>query len=96
MDVNARADIAKESAITGKSRNSSIIDPTVCAIVTPQPVLHSKIFTGIKVAGVNVYTAVEIVLMDPLCPTITNFLRQQATSECQPRLIKPHAALVLA
>jgi hypothetical protein len=53
VNVNARADITKEAAVTGKSRYSGIIDPTVCTIVSTQSVLHSKIFVGVKMRGIN-------------------------------------------
>jgi len=73
LDVNAGANVAKELAITGDSRTSGIIDPTICAIVSAKPVLHSEIFTGIKVAGVNLYTALKIVadalLLTSRCPS---------------------------
>jgi hypothetical protein len=63
VDVNAGANVAKERTIRGNSRNSSIINPTKCAIVSAEPILHSEIFVGIKVARVNLYAALEIVAM---------------------------------
>jgi hypothetical protein len=46
------------------SGDAGIIDPAIFAIVLPEPVLHSKIFTGVKVIRVKLYTAVKIVAMD--------------------------------
>jgi hypothetical protein len=63
VDINARADVTKERSITGISRTSGIIDPAICAIVSAKPVLHSEIFTDIKVAGVNLYAALKVVAM---------------------------------
>src|SRR6516225_6942560 len=96
LDVNAGANVAKELAITGDSRTSGIIDPTICAIVSAKPVLHSEIFTGIKVAGVNLYTALKIVAMHSCCPADAHLLGQAAASECQPRPVKPYASFVCA
>jgi hypothetical protein len=64
VNVHARPNVAKESAVMSISGDADIIDPPIFAIVLPQPVLHSKIFTGVKVTGVNLYTAVKIVSMD--------------------------------
>jgi hypothetical protein len=61
VDVNAGANVAKERAITSISRHSGIIDPTISAIVSAQPVLQSEAFADIKVAGVSLYAALKIV-----------------------------------
>jgi hypothetical protein len=61
--INAGANVAKKSAVTGKSRNSGIINPTICAVASAEPVLHSESFTGIEVVGVNLYTALKILAM---------------------------------
>ena len=53
-----------DGAVMSISGNASIIDPAIFAIVLPEPVLHSKIFTGVKVTGVKLYTTVKIVAMD--------------------------------
>jgi len=52
VDVNAGTNVAEESAITGKSRNSGIIDPTKCAIVSTEPVLDSEVLARVKAADV--------------------------------------------
>src|SRR6516164_1358115 len=96
VDVNTGANIAKESAVMGKSWDSGIVDPPIFAIVPAKPVLHSKITVGVKMADVNLQTPFDIVLMNALRPAITDLLRHAATGECQPRLVKPNAALVFA
>ena len=96
VDVNTGTNIAKESAVMGKSWDSGIVDPPIFAIVPAKSVLHSKITVGVKVAQVNLQTPVDIVLMNALRPTIADLLRHAATCECQPRLVKPNAALVFA
>ena len=80
----------------GKSWDSGIGDPPIFAIVSAKPVVHSKITAGVKVADVNLQTPVDIALMNALRPTIADLLRHAATCECQPRLVKPNAALVFA
>ena len=62
VDVDARADVAKERTIAGKSRHSSI-NPAISAIVPAEPVLHSEVFTLIKMTGVKFYAAVKIIAM---------------------------------
>src|SRR3974377_1590286 len=96
VDVNTGTNIAKESAVMGKSWDSGIVDPPIFAIVSAKSVLNSKITVGGKVAQVNLQTPVNIVLMNALRPTIADLLRHAATCECQPRLVKPNAALVFA
>ena len=96
VDVNTGANIAKKSAVMGKSWDSGIVDPPIFAIMPAKPVLHSKTTVGVKVAQVNLQTPVDIVLMNALRPTIADLLRHAATCECQPRLVKPNAALVFA
>jgi hypothetical protein len=96
LDVDARANVAKERAIAGKSRNSGIVNPTICAIASAEPVLHSEIFAGIKVAGVNFYTAVKIVAMHSFRPAGAHLLGQAAARECQPRPVEPYASFVCA
>ena len=63
VDVYAWADVAKERTIAGKSRHSSIINPAISAIVPSEPVLHSEVFTVIKMTGVKFYAAVKIIAM---------------------------------
>jgi hypothetical protein len=92
LDVDAGANVAKESAVTGKSRNSGIIDPTICAIVSAEPVLNLEIFTGIKVVGVNFYTAFKIVAVHSFGPAVTSLLSQTAAGEGQPSVVKPDAS----
>jgi hypothetical protein len=53
VNVYARPNVAKESAVMSISGDAGIIDPAIFAIMLPEPVLHSKIFTGVKVSGVK-------------------------------------------
>jgi hypothetical protein len=63
VDINAGANVTKKIVIAGISRNSGIINPSVYAIVSAEPVLQSEIFTGIKVDGVKLHTTLKIVAM---------------------------------
>jgi hypothetical protein len=76
VDVNAGADVAKECAITGISGHSGIIDPTISAIVSAQPVLESEVFPVIKVATVSRYAALKIVAMYSFRPAAAHLLGQ--------------------
>src|SRR5690242_16753453 len=96
LDVDARANVAEERAIAGKSRNSGIVNPTICVVASAEPVLHSEIFTGIEVAGVNLYTALKVVTMHSFRPAVAQLLGQATASKCQPRSVKPYASLVCA
>ena len=78
------------------SGDAGIIDPAIFAIVLPEPVLHSKIFTGVKVTGVKLYAAVKIGAMDTGRSTTANFLRHATAGECQPRPVEPNTAFVFA
>src|SRR5262249_49404259 len=42
MNIDTGADIAEETTILGMVRNAAIVDPAVCAVVSPQAILHAK------------------------------------------------------
>jgi hypothetical protein len=79
----------------GISGDAGIIDPAIFAIMSAKPVVHAKLTAGVKMAGINLQASVEIALMNAFCPAIADLLRHAATSECQPRLVKPNTAPVL-
>src|SRR5215471_2850441 len=96
MDIDAGTNVAKEITIRSVSRNSGIIDPTIHAIVSAQPVLHSKVRSIVKVTDISLQAGGNIVAMDSFYPAASDLLSHLTASESQPGPIEPQAILVFA
>src|SRR3977135_213748 len=77
-DVNARADVAKERAVVGKTRDTRIQNPAICAITSSQAVFHAELLPRFESIRVNVQTAGRILLVYALSPAGAQLLFQRA------------------
>src|SRR5262245_6906890 len=92
-DVNARADVANESAVRRRPRIAAVQYPTVLAVSPPESVFHPEVSPRIECRYVFRHAALPIVGMNSFGPAVAEFLRDRSTSEIQPRLVEVNAAL---
>ncbi len=94
VDVEARADIAEERAVGGEPGRAPVEDPPVLLVVEAEPVLHLERLLAVEMRGVHVDAPVEVVGVDALGPSATEFLLQRPPGEREPGGVEVRAPLV--
>src|SRR6201988_5569306 len=84
-DVYARTDVASESTIRVKSWYTSLENPAILSIFSPQPVLQFKRPSSVECFGVSLQTAVRIVQMNSFHLTVAKCRLKWAAREATPR-----------
>src|SRR5215510_9952752 len=70
-DVNGNTDVADEIAIGLKARYPMIQQPTIFTVISPQAVFHRELSPQVEGIDVDLETAVQILRVNSLCPTIS-------------------------
>src|SRR5580698_1206655 len=93
-DVNAGADEAEKEAGVRESRDAMIQQPTILTVGALQAVLHTERGSLLKIGAINLKTAIEVLPVNTLCPSVADLLLHGSATELQPRLIEPCAERV--
>src|SRR5262245_35713549 len=93
-DVNGNTDVADKIAIGLKARYPMIQQPTIFTVISPQAVFHRELSPHVEGIDVALETAVQILRVNSLCPTIAKFLLQGPAGKVEPALVEKGAGLV--
>ena len=95
-DVNARADVALETALGGVARDALARKPSINSVAVALAVVHLERLAGIEGLCVDVHAAGQVVGMDAFGPAVAEFLLERAAGEVQPGLVEISAEFVHA
>src|SRR5204863_4298582 len=70
-DVQARSDVASESAVSVESRHTYVQDPTVLGVITTEAILHRKRLMLIKGLGVGFQAALQVFIVYSFHPAVS-------------------------
>src|SRR5215467_653740 len=87
-NINIASDIAGEFSSGGVPRNTALIDPTIFAIRSPEPVLHSERLSRMECRQEAIQAALHIVWMHAFDPARAHLLVHRSASELQPRFVE--------
>src|SRR5260370_41580812 len=80
----------------GKMWRSTIQDPAIFTVTSPQAILDRKRLARVEGISVNVETAVEVFPVNALGPAIAKLLLQAAAGKVEPTFVEEGAELVRA
>src|ERR1700751_4182250 len=92
--VDTTTYVADKNATGGETRNSLVEQPPILPICAAQPVLHLKVLARIECGSVCFITALQVLRINPRCPTVSKFFTDWPTGELEPALVEEGAELV--
>src|SRR5262249_3781362 len=82
----SRTDITNKVAVGCESRDTTIKNPAVFTVATPEPILRSKTLTRGERRCELAHASLEVIGVHPFGPAIAQLLFKSSAGEVEPRL----------
>ena len=93
-DVHDRSDVAGQRAVRRQQRDAAIENPSILAVVPPEPVLECERLMRFERRVENLEAPRKVVRMNRLAPSVREHGLQRAAGERHPRRVDVGAAFV--
>src|SRR5205823_12592366 len=87
-------DVTRKLSVFVIGSSTLVEDPTIFAVVSPEPVLHRKRFARVEGFRVRLEAHLRVVRMHALGPSISEFMFHAAARKLQPWFVKEGVELV--